>query len=65
MPIGRVTEITATSPRGIEAALREGLRRASRTLRGITAAEVTGIRVAVEQGRIREYRVTLKITFIP
>lgn len=65
MPITRVTEITAASRRGIEEAVQEGFRRASRTLRGITGLEVTSIRVRVERDRIREYRVTLKITFVP
>lgn len=65
MAVTRTTEITAASPRGIEEAVREGLRRASRTLRGITGMEVSSIRIAVDKGRIREYRVSLKVSFIP
>jgi hypothetical protein len=61
----RVTEITASSKKGLEAAVEEGLRRASRTLKGITALEVASIRARVAAGKIAEYRVTLRISFVP
>jgi hypothetical protein len=64
MGVARVTEITAASPRGIEGAVEEGLKRASRTLRGITGIEVVSVKARVEKGKIREYRVTLKVTYV-
>jgi flavin-binding protein dodecin len=65
MAVSRVTEITASSKKGLEAAVEEGLRKASRTLKGITALEVAAIKARVEKGRIAEYRVTLKVSFVP
>jgi hypothetical protein len=64
MAVARVTELTASSSKGIEDAVNEGLKRASKTLRGITGVEVTGIKAKVNKGKVEEYRVNLKLTFI-
>jgi flavin-binding protein dodecin len=64
MTVARVTEITASSPKGIEAAIDEGLKRASKTLRGITGLEIVSIKAKVAKGKVQEYRVSLKITFV-
>ncbi len=64
MALARVTEITASSKKGIEAAVREGLKRASRTLKGITGLEVVSVKARVEKDKVREYRVTLKVSFL-
>ncbi len=63
MSVARTTEITASSRKGVEEAVKEGLKRASRTLKGITGLEVDAIKARVEKGKIVEYRVSLKITF--
>jgi len=64
MAVARVTEITAVSPKGVQAAIEEGLKRAARTLKGITGLEVASIKAKVSKGKIQEYRVSLKITFV-
>lgn len=64
MAVARVTEITASSPKSIEGAVEDGLRRASKTLRGITGLELVAIKVKVEKGKVVEYRVNMKITFV-
>ena len=64
MAVARVTEITASSTKGFEPAVQEGLRRAAKTLRGITGLEVVGMKAKVDKSRISEYRVTVKVTFI-
>ena len=64
MAVARVTEITASSPRSIEDAVSEGLRRASKTLRGITGVEILSIKAKVSKGKVEEYRVAIKITFV-
>jgi hypothetical protein len=64
MAVARVTEITASSPKGFKEALDEGFKRASKTLRGITGIEVEKMTAHVEKGKITEYRVRMKITFI-
>ena len=42
----------------------EGIKRAAKTLRGITGLEVLSKRVKVESGKIVEYRVDMKIVFV-
>ena len=64
MAVARVTEVIASSPDGFREAVEDGLRRAARTLRGITGLEILGKRVKVERGLISEYRVDMKITFL-
>ena len=64
MAVARVTEITASSSDGWKEAALEGLKRANRTLRGITGMEIISQKAKIEQGKISEYRVRLKITFI-
>ena len=62
--VASVTKITAASSEGVDAAVREGLARASRTLRGITGLHVIEHKASVENGKIEEYRVTMEVTFI-
>ena len=64
MAVARVTTITAASADSFDAAVREGLDRAGRTLRGITGLHVVEQKAKVEDGRIAEYRVTMELTFV-
>jgi flavin-binding protein dodecin len=64
MSVARVTEITASSSKSIEAAIQEGLHRAAKTLRGITGLEVLSVKAKVSKGKVQEYRVSLKVTFV-
>ncbi|HEX6978518.1 MAG TPA: dodecin family protein [Alphaproteobacteria bacterium] len=64
MAVARVTTITASSPDGFDAAVREGLKRASKTLRGITGLHVVEQKAKVANGNIDEFRVTMEITFV-
>jgi dodecin len=60
----RVTEIVGTSPEGIEAAVRNGLRRAAATLRHLDWFEVTEIRGQIEDGgEIAHVQVGMKVGF--
>ena len=59
----RVTEIVGTSPDGIEAAVRNGLRRASQTLRHLDWFEVTEIRGQVTEGAVAHFQVGMKVGF--
>lgn len=63
MWIAKVNELIGSSSEGFEDAARSVLRRANRTLRGITGIEVLEKRVKVEDGRIAEYRVRLRLVF--
>ena len=64
MAVARVTEIRASSPEGFQEAVLEGVKRATKTLRGITGVEVLEKRVKVERGKIVEYRVDMKLIFV-
>ncbi len=64
MSVARVTEIISSSSKGFEDACRKGIDRASKTIHGITGAWVESQKVVVEDGKISEYRVNMKVTFI-
>ncbi len=64
MAVARVTEITASSTQGFQAAFQEGISRATATLRNIIGAEIVSQKARIESGKISEYRVRMKITFI-
>jgi len=64
MSVARVTEIIASSKDSFEDATRKGVKRASKTLKDVTGAWVKDQRVIVKNGRVAEYRVVLKVTFI-
>jgi len=64
MAVATVSKITASSPDGFDAAVREGLTRASKTLRGITGLRVEDMKAAVSNGKITEFRVTMEVTFV-
>jgi flavin-binding protein dodecin len=59
----KIVELTGTSPDGIDAAMRSGLARASKTLRNVDWVEVGEIRGHVENGEIEHFQVTMKVGF--
>jgi flavin-binding protein dodecin len=61
--IYRVTEIVGSSPEGIDQAIRNGIERASQTLRNLDWFEVTQVRGRIENGQIQHYQVGLKVGF--
>ncbi|HEV7263910.1 MAG TPA: dodecin family protein [Falsiroseomonas sp.] len=64
MAIASVSKITAASPTSFDHAVREGLERASKTLRGITGLHVVEMKASVSNGKVAEFRVTMEVTFI-
>ena len=64
MSVAKVTEITATSTKGFEEAIKAGINRATKTLKNVKGAWVNGMKVDVENGKIRNYRVDMKVTFV-
>jgi flavin-binding protein dodecin len=64
MAVARVTKITASSAKGFEAAVQAGVKRASKTVRGITGLHVIEQKASVKKGKIDEYRVTMELTFV-
>lgn len=64
MSVAKVSEISSTSPKSFEDAVQQGLARASKTLRGITAAWIKEQRVRCENGKPVEYQVNMMVTFV-
>jgi dodecin len=64
MAVARVSKITAASSKGFQEAVHEGMKRATKTLRGVTGFEVISQKGKVEKGKVTEYRVTMEVTFI-
>lgn len=64
MAVARVTEIIAGSKKSFEDAIEQGIARASKTLKNIEGAWVQDQKVVVEKGKVVEYRVAMKVTFI-
>ena len=64
MSVAKVTEISATSTKGFEDAIKSGITRACKTLKHVKGAWVNGQKVEIENGKITNYRVDLKVTFV-
>jgi flavin-binding protein dodecin len=64
MSVAKVTEITASSKKSFGDAVEVGVKRASKTLEGIQGAWVNEMSVVVKDGKIAEFRVNMKVTFI-
>jgi len=64
MSVARVTEITSSSKKSFEDAINTGIERANKTLRRVKGAWIQDQKVIVEKGKIIEYRVSMKLTFV-
>lgn len=64
MSVAKVTEIISSSDKGFDDAIKTGIARAAKTLSGIKGAWVKDQKVLVEKGKVVEYRVTLRVTFV-
>jgi dodecin len=64
MSVAKVIEIISSSSKSFDDATRKGIARASETISGITGAWVKDQSVEVTKGKITEFRVILKLTFI-
>ncbi len=64
MSIARNTEISATSKDSFEDAIRQGLARATKTLRNVRGAWIKEQYVDINGDKITDYKVTMVVTFI-
>jgi len=64
MTVARVTEITSASKTSFDDAIAKGIDRAVKTLKNVKGAWVQDQTVTVENGRVDEYRVNMKVTFV-
>jgi hypothetical protein len=64
MSVAKVIEITAGSPTSFDDAVREGIERASKTVSNIQGAWIKEQTLDIQDGKIVQYRVTMKVTFV-
>ena len=64
MSVAKITEIHSSSTKSFDDAVESGINRANKTLKKITSAWVSDHQVGVKDGKIKEYRVRMKVTFI-
>ncbi|MGB7295406.1 MAG: dodecin family protein [Candidatus Aminicenantales bacterium] len=65
MSIARTTEIKSSSALSFDDAMKKGIARARKTLANVRGAWIENQEVLIdEKGKIAEYRVQMKITFI-
>lgn len=64
MSVAKVTEIISSSTKSFDDAVTKGVERADKTLNNIKSAWVKEQKVVVEKGKVTEYRVTMKVSFV-
>ena len=64
MSIARVVELTATSEESFEDAMRQGIARATQTLRNVRSAWIKEQEVSIEDGEVVRFKVNMLITFV-
>ncbi len=63
MSVAKVIEVIAEGD-SVEKAIDAAVKEASKTVRGIKSVYVEGIQGKVKDGKVTEYRVNAKITFV-
>jgi flavin-binding protein dodecin len=64
MTVAKVIELTSSSPKSIEDAVETGIKRADTTLDQVEGAWVQDIKAVVKNGKVVEWRVNMKVTFL-
>lgn len=64
MSVAKVTELSCTSTESFEDAVRQGIDRANKTLRGVRSAWVKEQRVMVNRESALEFQVNILVTFV-
>lgn len=64
MSVARVTELSSSSSKSFEDAVEKGIKRANETLDNVEGAWVQDMKVTCKNGKIDEYRVNMKVTFV-
>ena len=64
MSVARVTEIISESTTSFDDAIETGIDRANKTLENVRGAWIQDQKVIVKKGKIKTYRVQMKVTFV-
>jgi flavin-binding protein dodecin len=64
MSVARVTELSVVSETSFEDAIRQGVARATSTLRGVEGAWIKDMNVLIEDNNVTGYKVNMEVTFV-
>ena len=64
MSVAKVIELKSSSKKSFEEAIEVGIEEASKTIKHIKGAWVAEQEVSVEDGKVKEYRVLTRVTFV-
>lgn len=64
MSVAKITEIQSSSKKSFEDAINSGIARADKTLKNLTGAWIKSQQVVIAKGKVVEYRVLMKVTFV-
>ena len=62
--VAKVIELIASSPKSIEDAVETGIRRADDSLDNVEGAWIQDIKCVVKNGKVAEWRVNMKVSFL-
>ncbi len=64
MSVAKITEIQSSSTTSFEDAINTGIARADKTLKNVSGAWIKSQQVVITSGKVSEYRVLMKVTFV-
>lgn len=65
MSVAKIIEFSSSSSKGIEDAVQSGLKKVAETVKNVQGAWISETKVVTDnKGNIKEWRVTLRVTFI-
>lgn len=64
MSVAKIIEISSESSKSFEDAIQAGIARAEESLKNVRGAWIAEQKVVVEKGRITQYRVVMKVSFV-
>jgi len=64
MTVARITEISSVSTVSFQDAITQGVERANKTLKNVKGAWIKDQEVTIDNGKVTEYKVILKVTFV-
>lgn len=64
MSVAKTSEISSSSSKSFEDAIQKGVKKMAETVKGIEGAWIKEQKVVVDDGKVVQYRVTMKVTFV-
>ena len=64
MAVAKVTELICSSRTSFDDAVKQGIKRATKTIDNVTGAWVKEQKVVVDKGKIVEFRAFIRVTFV-